>query len=115
MVKGKSGIVPLVISSAMHIIYDSDFKHPRNGIKIGNSFGKDIKYCLWMGCNAYGFDQAPVIGRIGVYPGIQSEATIIKQFKALNLILDQSICEGVFFEYELTKPSEFIWFKFTIK
>lgn len=114
----RNNIVSDVISSAMHIIYDSDFTEsvywPKKGIKIGNGLSSSIRDCLWLGCNAYGYENEPVIGRIGLRPGTQAKKRVNKQFEQIEMVLDQSIYEGIYFEHELTKMNEFIWLTFII-
>jgi len=118
MIIARGDTISRVIYAVMHIMHNSDFTEtkywPIKGIKSGHGLSSTVRDCLWLGCNAYGHEKEPVIGRVGIRPGTQARERANKQFEQIEMVLDQSIFEGVFFEHELTKQNEFIWFKFTI-
>jgi hypothetical protein len=115
----KTDIVQRVVSATMHLLHNSDLQNtalwPKNGFKSGYGISTDIKDALWVGCNAYGIDADPVIGRMGMNTWNTGVARTNKQFKRIAIIIDQAIEDDIYFEHELTSEDRFIWFKFTIQ
>lgn len=109
----------IVITSALHLLYDSHLYNsklwPKNDIKVGYGIGTKIIDALWIECNAEGIDNEPIDGRLLINTWNTSEKRSTEQFNEIERILDQSVYENIHFEHELTSLDRFIWFKFTIQ
>ncbi|AMR34194.1 hypothetical protein A0256_23440 [Mucilaginibacter sp. PAMC 26640] len=116
----KQNLVHHITDTAMHLLHDSYLTHtnlwPKNGIHAGWGIGCSKKDRIYIGVNAYGWNQNPIIGRLGINIGNTGVRRKAAQVKHLEILLDYAYINDVFFEDEFRNVNWFdhpIWFKFT--
>lgn len=119
----KPYIVQRVVSAALTILHESVLYGsnlwPKKGFKGGICWDKPIDDTVWFVVNAFGHEQTPVTGRLGLSRMDEySKPRSYKQYKMIRLILDEAIYDNIHFEDEFKSSCTdrpFIWFKFTIQ
>jgi hypothetical protein len=116
----KRDIISDVTGAALRMVNDSYLFQtdlwPVNGFVAGYGIKCQIEDRIYVGVNAYGYDQTPIIGRLGFNIFNTTEKRKNSQIDQLKLIFDCAYFNGFFFEDEFSKSPyyhNYQWFKFT--
>jgi hypothetical protein len=115
----KQNIVHHVCDTSMHILHNSYLFGsniwPKNGFKVGWGIGCKIKDCIYIGVNAYGWEKAPVVGRLVFNIWNTGARREKQQAKHIRIIMDQAYQNDLYFEIESKSifTDDLYWFKFT--
>jgi hypothetical protein len=111
-------IVNMVCDTTMYILHDSYLYGsnlwPKNGFKVGSGIGTKIKDCIYVGVNAYGHDQNPIIGALRFNIWNTGARRFWKQHHHIKLIMDFAYKNELLFEDQFrTSSLDCLSFKFT--
>jgi hypothetical protein len=117
----KRDIISRVSSAAINVFHESYLYEsriwPTDGFKMGNGLSENKKECIFVGVNAYGYNQSPVVGTLHMWPTTSNVSRKKSQYKHIRFLLDYTVYDDISFE-DIFRNSggmdSHLWFTFKV-